>query len=77
MYPWNVECIIKLFDFTFLVSDILNEPSRTALVDQSSLKQLTDMGFPENRATKALMLNKYVGYREYYTSTHWVQWVVT
>ncbi|XP_048245331.1 ubiquitin-associated domain-containing protein 1-like [Haliotis rufescens] len=38
--------------------EILNEPPRPSQVDDMSLKQLVDMGFPEARARKALMLNK-------------------
>ncbi|XP_050395048.1 ubiquitin-associated domain-containing protein 1 [Patella vulgata] len=38
--------------------DILNEPSKKPKVDTATLKQLTDMGFPGNRARKALILNK-------------------
>lgn len=30
-------------------------------VDEAALRQLTEMGFPENRATKALQLNQCVG----------------
>jgi len=35
------------------------EPEEREQVDPSLLKQLTDMGFPENRAKKSLILNKY------------------
>ncbi|KAJ8300581.1 hypothetical protein KUTeg_022100, partial [Tegillarca granosa] len=37
--------------------ELLNEKSETK-IDESSLKQLTDMGFSELRAKKALILNK-------------------
>lgn len=30
-------------------------------VDETALRQLTEMGFPESRAVKALRLNQYVG----------------
>jgi hypothetical protein len=30
-------------------------------VDEAALRQLTEMGFPESRASKALRLNQYVG----------------
>lgn len=30
-------------------------------VDETALRQLTEMGFPESRAAKALRLNQYVG----------------
>lgn len=30
-------------------------------VDEAALRQLTEMGFPEGRAAKALRLNQYVG----------------
>lgn len=32
-------------------------------VDEAALRQLTEMGFPESRAVKALRLNQYVGRR--------------
>ncbi|GFR87010.1 ubiquitin-associated domain-containing protein 1, partial [Elysia marginata] len=39
--------------------DLLNEaPARKMALSQASVKQLTDMGFPENRARKALLLNQ-------------------
>ncbi|RUS83261.1 hypothetical protein EGW08_008984 [Elysia chlorotica] len=39
--------------------DLLNEaPARKMALSESSVKQLTDMGFPENRARKALLLNQ-------------------
>lgn len=38
--------------------EILSEPLPQPKIDQGALKQLTDMGFPELRAKKALILNK-------------------
>ncbi|KAL8613271.1 hypothetical protein ACOMHN_001595 [Nucella lapillus] len=38
--------------------EMLSEPLPQPKIDQSALKQLTDMGFPELRAKKALILNK-------------------
>ncbi|KAK3744842.1 hypothetical protein RRG08_050781 [Elysia crispata] len=39
--------------------DLLNEaPARKMALSEASVKQLTDMGFPENRARKALLLNQ-------------------
>ncbi|ESP04978.1 hypothetical protein LOTGIDRAFT_230032 [Lottia gigantea] len=38
--------------------EILNEPTKTPKVDASLQRQLTDMGFTEARAKKALILNK-------------------
>ena len=41
------------------ISDFMTEQaSGTTPVDKSALKQLTDMGFTEARATKDLLLNK-------------------
>ena len=44
------------------ISEILNEPMKNnnEEVDEGDLRQLIDMGFPESRARKALLLNKYV-----------------
>ena len=44
------------------VSEILNEPMKNnnEEVDEGDLRQLIDMGFPESRARKALLLNKYI-----------------
>ena len=43
------------------ISEILNEPMKNnnEEVDEGDLRQLIDMGFPESRARKALLLNKY------------------
>ncbi|XP_059145826.1 ubiquitin-associated domain-containing protein 1-like [Physella acuta] len=39
--------------------DMLNEaPTRKSGISEANVKQLTDMGFPENRAKKALLLNQ-------------------
>lgn len=38
--------------------EMLSEPVARPKIDQTALKQLTDMGFPETRAKKALVLNK-------------------
>lgn len=38
--------------------EMLSEPLPQAQIDEAALKQLTDMGFPQSRARKALILNK-------------------
>ncbi|KAK7094832.1 ubiquitin-associated domain-containing protein 1-like [Littorina saxatilis] len=38
--------------------EMLSEPLPQPKIDAGALKQLTDMGFPESRAKKALLLNK-------------------
>ncbi|XP_025112837.1 ubiquitin-associated domain-containing protein 1-like [Pomacea canaliculata] len=38
--------------------DMLSEPLQQPKIDYAALKQLTDMGFPEARAKKALVINK-------------------
>ena len=43
-----------------MVPEMLSEPLPQPKIDQSALKKLTDMGFPESRAKKALLLNKSV-----------------
>jgi len=41
------------------IPEILNDNVATdRKVDDGSVKQLIDMGFPENRARKALIVNK-------------------
>lgn len=46
---------------TCLSPDMLNEaPTRKSGISEANVKQLTDMGFPENRAKKALLLNQCV-----------------
>lgn len=38
---------------------MLKEPTQTEQeIDAAALKQLCDMGFPQNRAKKALLLNE-------------------
>lgn len=40
---------------------MLNEPTQTEQeIDAAALKKLCDMGFPQNRAKKALLLNRYL-----------------
>lgn len=46
---------------SFLSSEMLNEPTQTEQeIDAAALKKLCDMGFPQNRAKKALLLNRYM-----------------
>lgn len=46
---------------SFLSSEMLNEPTQIEQeIDAAALKKLCDMGFPQNRAKKALLLNRYV-----------------
>nr|KAG5687037.1 hypothetical protein BaRGS_002410 [Batillaria attramentaria] len=41
-----------------LAAELLNEPVARPKIDKAALKKLMDMGFPEARAKKALVLNK-------------------
>lgn len=41
-------------------------------VDEAALRQLTEMGFPESRACKALRLNQYVGVSLHSRTWSWV-----
>lgn len=47
--------ILKQAEEIYLLKDV---PSRKPKLEESAVKQLTDMGFPENRARKALLLNQ-------------------
>lgn len=50
---------------------MLNEPTQTEQeIDAAALKKLCDMGFPQNRAKKALLLNRYVYFSKMYISLY-------
>lgn len=59
-----VRCSQTQIFLLFSSTEILNEPSKNnnEEIDAGDLKQLMDMGFPENRARKALLLNRWVGF---------------
>ena len=45
--------------FVLWFLEMLKEPTQTEQeIDAAALKQLCDMGFPQNRAKKALLLNE-------------------
>ena len=41
-----------------IFAEFIAEQTTGPAVDKMALKQLTDMGFPEDKATKALKLNR-------------------
>lgn len=47
--------------FVFLCLVAMLDEDEEDRVDETALQQLTEMGFPESRAIKALRLNQYVG----------------
>lgn len=49
--------LVSLKDFTVLFLAMLDEDEDDR-VDETALQQLTEMGFPESRAIKALRLNQ-------------------
>lgn len=49
--------LVSLKDFTVLFVAMLDEDEDDR-VDETALQQLTEMGFPESRAIKALRLNQ-------------------
>lgn len=49
--------MVSLKDFTVMFQAMLDEDEDDR-VDETALQQLTEMGFPESRAIKALRLNQ-------------------
>ena len=56
----STRCVLQFITGCCVVPEMLSEPLPQPKIDQSALKKLTDMGFPESRAKKALLLNKSV-----------------
>jgi hypothetical protein len=55
----NQKILLVVSNVVF-VSEMLSERIPVPKIDEGALKQLTDMGFPQSRAKKALILNKSV-----------------
>lgn len=54
------ECILLFMSSTIIYLLKGDEPKdEKSTVDKTSLKQLTDMGFPENKAIESLRQNRY------------------
>lgn len=61
LYMHNEHFCNKLYKSLHTSLDLLNEAQAKKVdLSEASVKQLTDMGFPENRARKALLMNQYV-----------------
>jgi hypothetical protein len=61
MFNPSMSSMIKRIKiYMWFITEMLKEPITEQEIDATALKQLCDMGFPENRARKALLLNESV-----------------